>query len=163
MSNIVGLLAWTTAALLFSTPRKFERFTPSANGQVAADRVNSNPITHTASAHRSGIDSSERKVFSVDSIKVVRVGATARLVVRAYGKASTPHWSHARLVRQLTPPEGTKDSALTFSFVARPPSGIVNQLVTPIHTKTTTMAPRWARYVRVCASQEPCVTKSIPR
>ncbi len=71
------------------------------------------------------------------------------MVVIASGNVSTPGWTNPGLSRMvyITPPA---DGIQEYEFMATPPSGIVQQVITPIAAKDEWRdPPAWIRGVRV--------------
>ncbi|MEO6433726.1 MAG: hypothetical protein ABIO29_07090 [Sphingomicrobium sp.] len=73
------------------------------------------------------------------------------LMVGATGKVSTSGWSNPELTPfvYINPPaDGIQD----FDFVADKPTGITNQLITPVKAKYVARCENWVKGVRVHAA-----------
>lgn len=75
----------------------------------------------------------------------------AILVISAQGTVPTSGWTDGQLSPYIyvTPP---KDGIQDFDFIAKPPTGIVLQVLTPIEADWRATMPKWLKGFRIHAS-----------
>lgn len=92
------------------------------------------------------------RVLAVDDVRAyLNRRNPPDLIINATGRVSTTGWTDGRLepFQYIVPPA---DGILDIDFQATPPSGIVSQVICPIHASLSMPKPDWCRGVRVHAS-----------
>jgi hypothetical protein len=115
-----------------------------------------------ASAAPAKAPAGQRPVMRVVSGSIIYTRRPGMVLICARGRVGTTGWTHAMLTPRVyvAPPA---NGIWEIDFTARPPHGIVPQVVTPISAQRSWAAPRSLRGIRIVSRTNSIVVRAPSR